>query len=211
VSGVAGVAARAQLVRRGRLLAWATIAWNAVEGVVGIVSGVAAGSVALVGFGVDSYVEVFAGAVVLWRLSKEDLGRQVSAQAEQRAVRLIAVTFFVLAAGIGVESVRRLITAERPEESAVGLALAVVSLVVMPLLARAKRQVGRRLGSRALEADATETDLCVWLSGILLAGLGLNAAFGWWWADPVAALAIVAIAAREGWEHWHAEHLDDCC
>ncbi len=211
MSGVAGVVPRARLVRRGRLLAWATIAWNAVEGVVGIVSGVAAGSVALVGFGVDSYVEVFAGAVVLWRLSKEDLGRQVSAQAEQRAVRLIAVTFFVLAAGIGVESVRRLVTGERPEESAVGLALAVVSLVVMPLLARAKRQVGRRLGSRAMEADATETDLCVWLSAILLAGLGLNAAFGWWWADPVAALAIVAIAAREGWEHWHAEQLDDCC
>lgn len=202
---------RAQVIRRGRLLAWATIAWNAVEGVVGIVSGVAAGSVALVGFGVDSYVEVFAGAVVLWRLSKEDVGQHVSARAERRAVRLIAVTFFALAAGIGVESVRRLVTAERPEESAVGLVLAVVSLLVMPLLARAKRRVGRRLGSRALEADATETDLCVWLSAILLAGLGLNAAFGWWWADPVAGLAIVAIAAREGWENWHAEVVDDCC
>lgn len=202
---------RSSLVRRGRLLAWATILWNAAEGIIGIVSGIAAGSIALVGFGVDSYVEVFAGAVVLWRLSKEDQGRHVSAQAERRAVRLIAFTFFALAAGIGVESVRKLATGERPEESAIGLLLAVVSLIVMPLLARAKRQVGQRLGSRALEADATETDLCVWLSAILLAGLGLNSLFGWWWADPVAALAIVAIAAREGWEHWHADAVDDCC
>lgn len=202
---------RGALVRRGRLLAWATIAWNALEGVVGIVSGIVAGSVALVGFGVDSYVEVFAGAVVLWRLAQEDLGEHVSARAERRAVRLIAVTFFALAVGIGVESVRQLTAGQRPEESAVGLALAGVSLVVMPLLARAKRRVGRRLGSRALEADATETDLCVWLSVILLVGLGLNSLFGWWWADPVAGLAIVAIAAREGWENWNAEQVDDCC
>jgi divalent metal cation (Fe/Co/Zn/Cd) transporter len=202
---------RSSLVRRGRLLAWFTILWNAAEGVVGIASGIAAGSIALVGFGVDSYVEVFAGAVVLWRLSREGLGGHLSEQAEQRAVRLIATTFFLLAAGVGAESLRKLATGERPEESTIGLVLAVVSLAVMPLLAHAKRRVGRELGSRALTADATETDLCVWLSAILLAGLGLNSLFGWWWADPVAGLAIVAIAAREGWEHWHAEELEDCC
>ena len=205
-------AARGVLVRRGRLLAWLTILWNAVEGVVGIASGIAAGSIALIGFGVDSYVEVFAGAVIVWRLSKERLGQQLSDQAERRALRLIAVTFFLLAAGVGAESVRRLATGERPEESGVGLALAVVSLVVMPLLARAKRQVGQQLGSQALQADATETDLCVWLSAILLAGLGLNGLFGWWWADPLAGLAIVYIAVREGVENWTAEELhDDCC
>jgi divalent metal cation (Fe/Co/Zn/Cd) transporter len=212
VTAATDPAAREALVGRGRLLAWLTILWNAVEGIVGIASGIAASSIALIGFGVDSYVEVFAGAVILWRLNKERLGQQPSEQAERRALRLIAVTFLLLAAGVGVESIRKLAIGEQPGESAVGLVLAVVSLVVMPLLARAKRQVGRQLGSRALQADATETDLCVWLSAILLAGLGLNSLFGWWWADPMAGLAIVYIAAREGMEHWTAEELhDDCC
>ena len=203
--------ARADLVRRGRLLAWFTIAWNALEGLVGIAAGIAAGSIALIGFGVDSYVEVFAGGVVLWRLSKEGLGQHLSEAAERRATRLIALTFFALAIGIGSESIRKLITGSEPEESVVGLVLAVVSLIVMPLLARAKRRVGVALDSQALQADATETSLCVWLSAILLAGLGLNALFGWWWADPLAGLAIVYVAAREGWENWNAEELDDCC
>lgn len=211
VTTAAPTAARDDLVRRGRLLAWFTIAWNALEGVVGIASGIAAGSIALIGFGVDSYVEVFAGGVVLWRLSKEHLGQHVSEAAERRATRLIAVTFFALAIGIGAESVRKLVTGSQPEESVVGLVLAVVSLIVMPLLARAKRRVGVALGSQALQADATETSLCVWLSAILLAGLGLNALFGWWWADPLAGLAIVYVAAREGIDNWHAEELDDCC
>jgi divalent metal cation (Fe/Co/Zn/Cd) transporter len=212
VTAATDPAAREALVGRGRLLAWLTILWNVVEGIVGITSGIAASSIALIGFGVDSYVEVFAGAVILWRLNKERLGQQPSEQAERRALRLIAVTFLLLAAGVGVESIRKLAIGEQPGESAVGLVLAVVSLVVMPLLARAKRQVGRQLGSRALQADATETDLCVWLSAILLAGLGLNSLFGWWWADPMAGLAIVYIAAREGMEHWTAEELhDDCC
>jgi divalent metal cation (Fe/Co/Zn/Cd) transporter len=205
------VAARQTLVRRGRLLAWFTIAWNALEGVIGIASGIAAGSIALIGFGADSYVEVFAGAVILWRLSKEQLGEHLSEAAERRALRLIAITFFLLAVGVAIESVRDLLTAGRPEESPVGILLAVVSLIVMPLLARAKRRVGRQMGSQALQADATETSLCVWLSAVLLAGLGLNALVGWWWADPLAGLVIAAIAAREGVENWTAEELDDDC
>ena len=202
---------REGLVRRGRMLAWFTIVWNAIEGVAGIAAGIAAGSIALIGFGVDSYVEVFAGSVIIWRLSKEQHGEVVSEAAEQRAVRLIALTFLFLAVGVGVESIRRLASGERPDESWFGIGLAVVSLVIMPLLARAKRRVGERLGSRAVTADATETMLCVWLSAILLVGLGANAAFGWWWADPLAALGVVYVAAREGIEHWRAEELDDCC
>lgn len=202
---------REQLVRRGRWLAFATIGWNSIEGIAAIASGLAAGSVALIGFGVDSYVEVFAGLVILWRLHRDRLGAELSAAAERRAVRLIAVTFIVLGVGVGLESVRRLIIAEHPDESVFGVVLATVSLVVMPLLARAKRRVGVELESRALQADATETTLCVWLSLVLLLGLGANALFGWWWADAVAGLGIVVIAIREGIEHWSAEELDDCC
>lgn len=202
---------RGTLVRRGRVLAWFTIVWNAIEGIVGIVSGIAAGSIALIGFGVDSYVEVFAGSVILWRLARDRHGHELSEAAERRAVRLIAITFLVLAAGIGIESVRKLAVGAEPDESLIGIGLAVVSLIVMPLLARAKRRVGEQLDSRAVTADATETMLCVWLSAILLVGLGANALFGWWWADPVAALGIVYVAAREGIEHLRADELDDCC
>ena len=143
---------REGLVRRGRMLAWFTIVWNAIEGVAGIAAGIAAGSIALIGFGVDSYVEVFAGSVIIWRLSKERHGEAVSEAAEQRAVRLIALTFLFLAVGVGVESIRRLASGERPDESWFGIGLAVVSLMVMPLLARAKRPVGERLGRPALTA-----------------------------------------------------------
>lgn len=195
-------------IRRGRLLAWFTIGWNSVEGIVGIASGLAAGSIALVGFGVDSYVEVFSGAVVLWRLSKESHGEVSSEAAEHKALRIIAGTFFALAAGVAVESIRKLVTGEHPSASALGIALTVISLIVMPLLARAKRTVGRQLGSHALQADATETVLCVWLSAVVLAGLLLNAALGWWWADPLAGLGIVYVAAREGHEAWRG---DSCC
>jgi len=205
------LARRPELVRRGRRLAWFTIAWNAVEGVAGIGAGVAAGSIALLGFGVDSYVEVFAGSVILWRLAKERHGRALSEAAEERAVRLVAVTFLLLAIGVGGESVRKLLTGARTQESPFGIGLAAVSLVVMPLLARAKRRVGGQLASRAVTADATETTLCVWLSAIVLAGLGLDALFGWWWADPVAGLGIVYAAGREAFEHRRAGTLDHCC
>jgi divalent metal cation (Fe/Co/Zn/Cd) transporter len=202
------VSARERPIRRARLLAWFTIIWNTIEGLVGIGSGIAAGSIALIGFGVDSYVEVLSGAVVLWRVSKERHGQELSEAAEHRALRIIATTFFALAVGVTIESVRKLATGEHPSASAVGVALTVVSLIVMPLLARAKRKVGRQLGSRALQADATETVLCVWLSAIVLSGLVLNAAFGWWWADPLAALGIVYVAATEGREAWKG---DTCC
>lgn len=202
---------RAQLVRRGVWLAWFTIAWNAIEGIAAVIAGVVAGSIALVGFGVDSYVEVFAGSVIVWRLAKERHDTHLSDAAEARAVRLIAATFLVLAAGVGVESVRKLLVGAEPDESFFGIGLAAVSLVVMPLLARAKRRVGEQLGSRAVTADATETMLCVWLSAILLVGLGLNVLFGWWWSDPLAGLGIVYVAGREGIEHWRSDELDDCC
>ena len=207
----AAPAGRAALVRRGVRLAWFTVAWNTLEGIAGIASGLAAGSIALVGFGVDSYVEVFAGSVILWRLAQERRHRAMSEAAERRALRLIAVTFLLLAVGIGIESVHKLAGRARPDESLFGMGLALVSLVVMPILARAKRRVGEQMGSRAVTADATETSLCVWLSAILLVGLGLNALFGWWWADPLAALAIVYVAAREGLEHWRRDEVDDCC
>ncbi|MEO5678732.1 MAG: cation transporter [Acidimicrobiales bacterium] len=144
----------------------------------------------------------------LWRLSKERHGDEISEAAEHRALRIIAGTFFALAAGVTVESIRKLATGEHPSVSPAGIALTVVSLIVMPLLARAKRDVGRQLGSNALQADATETVLRVWLSAIVLGGLVLNAAFGWWWADPVAALGIVYVAAREGREAWKGR---TCC
>lgn len=202
---------RSALVRRGVVLAWFTMCWNAVEGVVGIAAGIAAGSIALVGFGVDSYVEVFAGSVIVWRLARDRKGEELSEKAERRAVRLIAISFLALAVGVGVESVRKLAVGAEPDESHLGIGLAIVSLVVMPLLARAKGKVGRQLGSRAVTADATETALCVWLSAILLAGLAANATFGWWWADPLAAVGIVYVAGREGIEHLRSEKLDDCC
>ncbi len=205
------LADRPAVVRRGRRLAWFTIAWNTIEGVAGIAAGIAAGSIALVGFGADSYAEVFAGAVIVWRLAKERHGEELSQAAEHRAVRLIAITFLLIAAGVGAESVRKLLTGADPDQSLFGIGLAIVSLIVMPLLARAKRRVGEQLGSRAVSADATETTLCVWLSAILLTGLGLNTLFGWWWADPLAGLGIVYVAGREGIEHWRTKELGDCC
>lgn len=202
---------RGPLVRRGLILAWFTIAWNSIEGLAGIVSGIVAGSIALIGFGVDSYVEVFAGSVIVWRLARDRHGDELSENAERRAVRLIAITFLALAAGVGIESIRKLAVGAEADESLFGIGLAIVSLIVMPLLARGKRRVGEQLGSRAVTADATETALCVWLSAILLIGLAANAVFGWWWADPLAGLGIVYVAGREGIEHLRSDELDECC
>ena len=191
-----------RLERRGRLLAWLTIGWNTVEGVIAMGAGLAAGSLALVGFGLDSFVEVFAGGVVLWHL------RGLSQERERRALRLIALSFFALASYVIIEAIRELVVGSEAEESTVGLVLAAVSLLVMPLLAWAKRRTGQELGSPVLVADSTETALCSYLSAILLGGLVLNATLGWWWADPLAAVGIAVLAIREGREAWRGEV---CC
>lgn len=193
---------RDQLEHRGRLLALLTIGWNAIEGVIAVAAGVSAGSLALVGFGLDSFIEVFAGGVVLWHL------RGVPEETERRALRLIALSFFLLAAYVVVEALRGLISDHQAGESSVGIALAAVSLLVMPALAWAKRRTGRELGNAVVVADSTETALCAYLSVILLGGLLLNAALGWWWADPLAAVMIAALAVREGRDAWHGEV---CC
>jgi divalent metal cation (Fe/Co/Zn/Cd) transporter len=189
------------LRRRALRLEYLTVGWNAVEAVVAVCSGLAAGSIALVGFGLDSVIEVFAASVVIWEF------KGGSGERQERALRLIAVTFFVLAAYVVTEAVRDLVVGSEAEESAVGIVLAAVSLAVMPVLAVGKRRTGRSLNSPTLVADATETLLCSYLSAILLIGLLLNATVGWWWADPLAAVGIAFLAAREGLEAWRGgEH-----
>lgn len=190
---------RVSLVERGRLLAQLTIAWNVAEGVIAVAAGIAARSLALVGFGLDSFIEVFAGGVVLWQL------RGVAEERERRALRLIGLSFFVLAGYVVVEGVRDLVVGDEAGESTVGIVLAGVSLAVMPLLAWAKRRTGRELANPVILADATETALCSYLSAILLGGLLLNATLGWWWADTLAAFGIAALAVREGREAWRGE------
>ncbi|MBM3907114.1 MAG: cation transporter [Gemmatimonadetes bacterium] len=190
---------RAALVTRSRRLNLATLAYNALEGVVAISSGLVAGSVALIGFGIDSGIELSASFVALWRL-RHDADPSRRERVERLAHRLIGALFLALALYVTVEATRALWNREAPDASPIGIALAAASVLVMPWLARAKRRVGQALGSRALTAEATQTSLCMWLSAILLAGLLLNAMLGWWWADPVAALAMVPIIAKEGVE-----------
>ena len=188
--------------RRGLRLEWFTVAWNVVEGVVAIGVGLATGSVSLVGFGADSFIEVISAVTLLWRLRKA--GPHASAEergaAEKRALYLVAATFFLLAAYISFEAVSALISGEGPEGSTVGLVLSVISLLVMPALAYGKQKTGRKMGSEALRADAIETWVCSYLSLTLLLGVGLNAAFGWWWADPAGALAMLPVIIWQGWE-----------
>ncbi len=195
--------ATARLVRRALRLEYFTITWNVIEGMVAIGAGIAAGSIALVGFGFDSSIEGFAASVVVWQLR----GAQHE-EREQRALRLIAVTFFILAGYVVFESVRDLVTNSEPETSTIGIAVAIVSLIVMPTLGFAKKRVAEQMGSQVMRADAAETFLCAWLSVILLAGLVLNATVGWWWAAPLAALGIAALAIREGREAWKGEDHD---
>lgn len=196
--------ARADLVARSRRLNLATLAYNALEGVIAIASGVAAGSVALIGFGIDSGIELTASIVALWRLSA-DADHARRAHSERTSHRIIGGLFMALALYVTVDAGLALWNREAPGESPVGIALAAASVLVMPYLARAKRRVGVALGSRALTAEAAQTSLCMWLSAILLGGLVLNATLGWWWADPVAALAMVPIIAREGVEGLRGE------
>ena len=195
-------ARRKELHRRGLLLEWFTVAWNVIEGCVAVGAGVVTGSVSLVAFGADSFIEVISAIALLWRLRKA--GPHASAEergaAERRALYLVAATFFLLAAYITYEAVGALLSREGPENSTVGLVLSVVSLLVMPALAYGKQRTGRAMGNAALQADAVETWVCSYLSLALLAGVGLSAAFGWWWADPVGALAMLPVILWKGWE-----------
>lgn len=192
--------------RRAVRLEYFTILWNTVEALVSLIAGVLAGSIALVGFGLDSIIETISGVTLLWRLRQRGDEEE---HAESRALRIVGLTFFALAAYVGYESVRDLWFRHKPEESLPGIILAAVSLVVMPLLGRAKRRVARQIGSRALAADAMETYLCSLLSATLLAGLLLNATLGWWWADPVAALVMVAVMLHEGVEAFRPEEVEE--
>ena len=200
---------RAAMVRRGCRLEYFTIVWNSLEGVVALVAGWMAGSIALVGFGVDSFIEVTSGAALLWRMSA-DAEVQRRERNEKRALRIVALCFVGLAAYVTYESLSDLVQKHAPERSLPGVALACVSLVVMPLLSRAKRKTGYALGSAAMNADAKQTEFCAYLSAILLGGLLLNALLGLWWADPVAALVMAPIIANEGIQRLRGKTCDDC-
>jgi divalent metal cation (Fe/Co/Zn/Cd) transporter len=189
-------------------LALITIAWNVVEAFVAIVAGAVASSIALVGFGLDSSVEVLSASVIVWQMT-----RPVPEEREARALRLIALSFLALAGYVTVQAVIDLAQRHESEASTVGIVLAIASLIVMPLLAGLKRRNGRRLGSTSVVADSSQTLLCTYLSAVLLVGLLLNATVGWWWADPLAAVVIAALALREGREAWRGERCcdDDTC
>jgi divalent metal cation (Fe/Co/Zn/Cd) transporter len=203
------VSERRLTVLRGRRLELFTIGWNALEGLVAVIAGVFAGSISLVGFGIDSFVEVTSGSVLLWRMSV-DADVQRRERNERRALKIVGACFLALAAYITYESAADLWSKKTPEHSIPGIVLACVSLVVMPLLSRAKRKVGNALGSAAMHADAKQTEFCTYLSGILLAGLLLNAFFGLWWADPAAALIMVPIIAKEGIEGVQGKACVEC-
>jgi divalent metal cation (Fe/Co/Zn/Cd) transporter len=187
----------------------ATLAYNSLEGIIAIAAGSVAGSIALVGFGLDSFIELVASVTALWRLSA-DVDPRRRERAERVSLRVIGLLFLALAAYVAADAGRALVTREAPSESVVGIALAALSVVVMPLLARAKRGVALEMRSQALAAEAKQTSLCAYLSVILLAGLALNAVAGWWWADPVAGLAMVPIIAREGIAGLKGKVCDEC-
>jgi divalent metal cation (Fe/Co/Zn/Cd) transporter len=201
---------RPAAVLRGRRLEYFTVVWNALEGLVAVVAGIVAGSISLVGFGIDSFIEVASGSVLLWRMSVDSDVHRREAN-EKWALRIVGACFLVLGAYIGYDSMSDLWSKRAPEHSIAGIILACVSLVVMPMLARAKRKVGCTLGSAAMNADAKQTEFCTYLSAILLAGLLLNAFFGLWWADPLAALIMVPIIAKEGIEGVQGKACNDCC
>lgn len=198
-------ARRLLLTRRVRLLVAGTIGYNVVEAVVALSAGERAGSTALVGFGLDSVIEVASAAAVAWQFCGADPGRR-----ERAALRIIAVSFFALACYVSVEAVRVLVGGHPAGHSTVGVVLAAVSMVVMPVLSAAQRRAGRELRSASAVADSRQTLLCTYLSGVLLVGLALNGLLGWWWADPAVALVIAVVAVREGREAWRGEHCG-CC
>lgn len=199
-------AARVYDTQKGRRLEYLTLGWNIIEAGVAVGAGIVAGSIALIGFGVDSLIESLSGGILLWRLQLHEADER----RELIATKLVGVSFFVLAAYVAFDAAKTLIMSEEPRVSAVGILLACASLVVMPLLARAKRRVAARLESRSLEADSRQADLCAYLSAILLGGLALNALFGWWWADPAAGFIMVPIIAHEGIETLRGDECGDC-
>lgn len=200
-----GDAAWLRAARRARLLSWLSLAWMAVEGAVGVVAGVLAGSIALVAFGLDSAIEGFASLVIVWRFTG---ARLHSERAERRAQKLVAIQFFLLAPYVAAEAVHRLVTAEQPETSWLGIGLTLSSLVAMPYLGVAKRRLAVQLGSAATRGEGTQNLLCAYLAGAVLVGLLGNALLGLWWLDPLAALVVAAVAVREGRESWRG---DACC
>jgi divalent metal cation (Fe/Co/Zn/Cd) transporter len=192
---------RSTVTRRGKLLAVLTIIWNSLEAVIAVGAGLIAGSIALVGFGFDSVIEVSSGAIILWRLAGTE-------DRERLALKLVGGSFLALATYVALDAVKSLYFNEPPEASYVGIAIAALSLIVMPLLAHKKRKVAAKLDSRSMKADSRQTDICAYLSAILLGGLGLNALFGFWWADPIAALVMVPIILKEGIDALKGE---PCC
>jgi divalent metal cation (Fe/Co/Zn/Cd) transporter len=199
---------RARLVARARLLAWGANAWHMIEFAIAVAAGLASSSTALVGFGADSLIEALAGFVVIWRFARR---RSESAAAERRAQQLVAISFFLLAAYVVGDTVRTLAGASHPQVSWPGIALAAFTAVTMPLLAMAKRRVGRQLDSAATVSEGSQNMVCAYLSVALLVGLGANAAFGAWWADSLAALVIAGVAIREGIESWRGDACCDAC
>jgi divalent metal cation (Fe/Co/Zn/Cd) transporter len=202
---VPGSPAYLREARKAKLLSWASLAYMALEGIIAVVAGIVAGSIALIGFGIDSAIEGFASVVIVWRFTGS---RMLSERAEHRAQKLVAVQFFILAPYVGVESVRALIEGSHAEESVVGIALAASSLVLMPVLGRAKQRIGSRIESSATASEGKQNLLCAYLAAALLVGLLGNALFGAWWLDPVVGLLIAGVAIQEGREAWRG---DACC
>lgn len=198
---------RQAVAHRGKRLEYFTIVWNSLEGLVAVIAGMIAGSISLVGFGIDSFIEVTSGATLLWRMSV-DADERMRERNEKVSLRIVGLCFIALAVYISYESISDLVRHKAPEHSIPGIVLACVSLIVMPILSRAKKGVSKALGSAAMRADAKQTAFCVYLSAILLAGLLLNATVGWWWADPAAALIMVPLIAKEGAEAMKGE---TCC
>lgn len=201
-------AQRASFVRRGRWLEYFTIVWNLLEGIISVSAGLFAGSIALVGFGFDSFIESASGGALLWRLHVDEPDRRE--RAEKFALKFVGASFILLASYVAFDAIKSLIKREPPDATYLGIGIAALSLIVMPLLARAKRRVARGIHSHAMEADARQTDICTYLSAIVLGGLLLNAVFGWWWADPVAALVMIPIIVREGIGALRGEACGDC-
>lgn len=204
------MAGRDEAVRRGRILEYFTLAYNVAEGGISVIAGLIAGSVSLVGFGLDSAIEVGSGAALLWRL-RHDADPERRERVEALSLRIVGWCFLALATYVTYEAVESLARRDAPDRSMIGIVIAALSVVIMPVLARAKRDVARTLGSGAMRADSRQTDFCAYLSAILLGGLLLNATLGWWWADPVAALVMAPIIAKEGWDSVRGKACCDHC